>query len=104
MNEQKRRTALFAGGVAVLLVAACYMLFFRGGDDSIPTVSGKGLYYTGPMKSKGGGEGYGTLDGKAMTGEEGKAAAQEWLKSNPNLKTEAPPSSDQTSNNGLAVQ
>lgn len=87
MKESKSRTFIIAGGALLIVVATCYMLLFRGDDNSVPDAGGKGIYYTGPMKSKGGGGGYGTMDGKSMTAEEGKAAADAWLKQHPELST-----------------
>jgi hypothetical protein len=89
MSDKNRQTAIIAGGAVTLIVVASYVLFFRGGESPIPESSGKTIYYTGPMKSKGGGGGYGTVDGKSLTAEEGKAAADEWLKKHPELNTAA---------------
>lgn len=93
MSEQNKRVAILGGVAAVLACVAGYMLFFRKEDTSIPESSGKTIYYTGPMKSKGGGGGYGTIDGKSMTAEEGKAAADKWLQEHPELNTGAEGSS-----------
>ncbi len=105
MNEQTRQKAIFGGAAIALLGAASYMLFFRGQDNPIPESTGKTIYYTGPMKSKGGGGGYGTIDGRQMTAEEGEAAAQKWLKEHPGIdpgtaapKPSSPASNDQNVN------
>lgn len=100
MNEQTKKIAL-AGGLTLVVIAAGYSLFFRGEDNSPPKGDGKSIYYTGPMKSKGGGGGYGTVDGKGMTDAEGKAAADKWLKEHPELNvsassTNGQPASDAT--------
>jgi len=84
MNESKRNTYMVAGGALVLVAAACYMLIFKGSDDSLPDTGGKGIYYTGPMKSKMG-SGFGTMDGQRMTDTEGQAAADAWLRQHPEL-------------------
>lgn len=89
MNEQSRRSAIAIGGVLVVAAIALGFYIMRGSGDETPTASGGGIYYTGPMKAKGGGGGYGTIDGKAMSGEEGKAAASAWLKKNPQLASDS---------------
>jgi hypothetical protein len=96
MSDKNRRTTILASGAITLVVVASYVLFFRKDEPAIPESSGNTIYYTGPMKSKGGGGGYGTIDGKSMTAAEGEAAVKEWLKTHPELDTargaSAPPS------------
>jgi hypothetical protein len=106
MNDEKKRLAVMAGVAALLLGVAGYVYFGRGEDNSIPETSGKTIYYTGPMKSKGGSGGYGTLDGQALSGEDGKAAADKWLKEHPELATggAAPKPASNTSGETNQVQ
>jgi hypothetical protein len=89
MNPENKRIAILGGAAAVVALAGGLYLFLNREDDSIPEVS-KGIYYTGPMKSKGGSGTYGTIDGQAMDPEQGKAAAAEWLKQHPELDKGGP--------------
>ena len=97
MNSDKKRYAIFGGSAAVLILAAGIVYFLNREDNSIPEVT-NGIYYTGPMKSKGGSDVYGTLDGRSLNAEDGKAAAAEWLKQHPELNKGGPGPAPSSSN------
>jgi hypothetical protein len=89
MKPENKRIAVLGGVAAVIAIAGGIYLVLNREDDSIPEVT-KGIYYTGPMKSKGGSGNYGTIDGQTMDPEQGKAAAAEWLKQHPELDKGGP--------------
>ena len=84
-NDGKRN--LILGGIAIVLVGVAAYIYLGPKESPIPdVVQGKGIYYTGPMKSKtAGSKAYGTIDGRKITEEEAKAEEKKWLDAHPEV-------------------
>jgi len=70
------------GGLVLAIAVAVGFIVLSQGAQDLPDVPKGTIYYTGPMKSKGGGQGYGTVDGRSMSKEEAQAEIDQWVKQN----------------------
>ena len=84
--ERGRQILMIVGLVAIVLAAGAYVFLGPKDDKGPPVVQGKGIYYTGPMKSKtAGSNDYGTIDGRKLTEAEAKAEEKKWLDAHPEV-------------------
>lgn len=63
MKENNRRQALIAACAVLVVVSAIVWIIFLPTGHGKPPPNGPGIYYTGPMRSKGNRAVYGTEDG-----------------------------------------
>jgi hypothetical protein len=81
-----KRTLIF-GGIALVLLGVAAYVFLAPKEEGPPEVlQAKGIYYTGPMKSKkAGSKDYGSIDGRKLTEEEARAEEKKWLDAHPGI-------------------
>ena len=63
MKENQKRQTLVAVFAVLVVAAAIVWIAFLPTGNSKPAPNGPGIYYTGPMRSKGNRSVYGTEDG-----------------------------------------